>query len=74
MDCANEGFSLKLRIRKNHLTYDWLLAELKEAGINITKDYLSKCINGKLKAEDAQILIDASNKILTEYEQFIKTI
>lgn len=74
MDRTSEGFSIKLRLTKNRLTLNWLLAELKERGIEINKTYLSECLSGKNQSEDAKKVLITSGEILCTYERFINEI
>ena len=74
MDHTSEGFSIKLRLTKNRLTLNWLLAELKERGIEINKTYLSECLSGKNQSDEAKRVLTASGEILCIYERFINEI
>ncbi len=74
MDRTSEGFSIKLRLTKNRLTLNWLLAELKERGIEINKTYLSECLSGKNQSDYAKKVLITSGDILCTYERYIKEI
>ena len=74
MNYEEEGFALKLRLSKLHLTRSWLLAELSDKGIDINKSILSKCMNGHMKNDLAEKVITTSNQILSQYELYINEI
>lgn len=66
---ATKGDDIRNRIRKNKLSYVWLIEQLKLKGIVTDKTELSSVVAGTRHGTKADAILDVSCIILDKYEK-----
>lgn len=60
--------SLRSRLQENHLSYSWLINIMRVKGFEVDKTTLSSAVNGTIKGERVEKILDAAHAALDEYE------
>jgi hypothetical protein len=58
----------RMRLRKNRLSYVWLIRQLALRSISTDKTEVSSVFNGGRKGAKAELILNTSNHILDDYE------
>ena len=61
--------NLRYRLLDLHLSYAWLIDRMKHRGMVVDKSTLSSSVNGTIRGERVDRIIELGNEILDEYEK-----
>lgn len=61
--------SLRYRLLDLHLSYAWLIDQMRRRGTEVDKSTLSSAVNGTITGERVETILTLGNKIVDEYEK-----
>ena len=66
------GEVIQQTLYKEHLSYQWLAAQLNARGLSVGKTAISLALTGKRDDDTSKRILRESEKVLENYNRFLK--